>query len=343
MEANNVIEIRPASTKVHTIDTELDQTKDNRIGQYLNHSPFIEANTNEVSLSHLKNDCIVPSFAGDNEKTISHFEFIDLTHRILKARMRAEYINPPEVRVSHVMSGRIPEAIHKPAKELLEHEKTIYYERLAFVIQIPTHIYEVNGHKHMLTVGGVRALNKENLFGKKTFEKFSIFIGYQSWVCSNLVINTDGLKEDVKVSNMKDLQDAIINLISRFKWEDPLTNLKELAKLKITEKQFAQLIGKARLYQFLPKEEKSNLPVLQFTDSQFNSIAKDYYADQYESFCRDQDGDINLYQVYNLFTSANKSSYIDNFLGRNVNALNFTNGLADIVKGRTNRHSWFIS
>ena len=265
MEANKVIEIRPASTKVQT-GMVVEESNTNRIGQIMNSSPFIEANTNEVSLSHLKNDCIVPSFSGDNEKTISHFEFIDLTHRIIKARMKAEYINPPEMRVSHVMSGRIPEAIHKPAKELLEHEKTIFYERLAFIIQIPTHIYEVNGHKHMLTVGGVRALNKENLFGKKSFEKFSIFIGYQSWVCSNLVINTDGLKEDVKVSNMKDLHDAIANLISRFKWEDPLTNLRSLAQLKITEKQFAQIIGKARLYQFLPKEEKANLPILKFTD-----------------------------------------------------------------------------
>ena len=38
--------------------------------------PFIEANTESVSLSHLKNDCIIPVFR-DNEKTVSHYEFVD--------------------------------------------------------------------------------------------------------------------------------------------------------------------------------------------------------------------------------------------------------------------------
>jgi hypothetical protein len=37
---------------------------------------FIEANTEEVTLLHLKNDCVIPTFR-DNEKTISHFEFVD--------------------------------------------------------------------------------------------------------------------------------------------------------------------------------------------------------------------------------------------------------------------------
>ena len=34
--------------------------------------PFIEANTKEVTIEHLKNDCIVPVFSKDNEITISH-------------------------------------------------------------------------------------------------------------------------------------------------------------------------------------------------------------------------------------------------------------------------------
>lgn len=35
-------------------------------------SPFIEANTTEVTLDHLKNECIIPTFAKDNEVCISH-------------------------------------------------------------------------------------------------------------------------------------------------------------------------------------------------------------------------------------------------------------------------------
>ena len=38
--------------------------------------PFIEANTKEVEMSHLKDDCIIPVFSKDNEVTISHQSFI---------------------------------------------------------------------------------------------------------------------------------------------------------------------------------------------------------------------------------------------------------------------------
>ncbi|WP_430614455.1 DUF3871 family protein [Flavobacterium sp. JP2137] len=40
--------------------------------------PFIEANTEQVELIELRNDCIIPVFSKDNEKTIAHQEFIDI-------------------------------------------------------------------------------------------------------------------------------------------------------------------------------------------------------------------------------------------------------------------------
>lgn len=43
-------------------------------------NPFIEANTQEVSLEHLKKDCIIPVFSKDNESTISHYQFINQAH-----------------------------------------------------------------------------------------------------------------------------------------------------------------------------------------------------------------------------------------------------------------------
>ena len=54
----------------------------------------------------------------------------------------------------------------KPAKELLEHEKTLYYERMAFAIEIPSLLGNVAGNELRLTVGGVRAYNQENLYAK---------------------------------------------------------------------------------------------------------------------------------------------------------------------------------
>ena len=46
----------------------------------INH--FIEANTVEVTLDQLKNDCITPVFAKDNELTISHPLFIETIEAI---------------------------------------------------------------------------------------------------------------------------------------------------------------------------------------------------------------------------------------------------------------------
>ena len=69
------------------------------------------------------------------------------------------------------------------------------------------------------------------------------------------------------------------------------------------------------------------------------TIAKDYYEDK--SFCRDENGNINLWNVYNLFTGATKSSYIDSFLERNVNAHTFTNSVSEALKGNRDYH-WFF-
>jgi hypothetical protein len=63
-----------------------------------------------------------------------------------------------EIRVSHMVKGRIPSAIGKAAKDLSEQEKTLYYERMVFVIEIPEISEVINGNKLSLAIGGVRAL-----------------------------------------------------------------------------------------------------------------------------------------------------------------------------------------
>ena len=84
---------------------------------------FIEANTQEVSLSHLRQDCVIPVFAKDNETTIPHFEFISAVRYVTQELFPEGTVMMPNIRTSHVIKGRIPSAIGKPAKELLEHEK----------------------------------------------------------------------------------------------------------------------------------------------------------------------------------------------------------------------------
>ena len=117
--------------------------------------PFIEANTKEVTIEHLKDDCIVPVFSKDNEITISHPHFIESVREAANRVFPNEQIEEPEIRVSHIIKGRTPEAIHKSVKDLLEEDKTIYYERMMFCFEIPTIHEDIMGNRLNLTIGGV--------------------------------------------------------------------------------------------------------------------------------------------------------------------------------------------
>lgn len=296
-------------------------------------SPFIEANTKNVSLSHLKNDCTIPVFSKDNECTIAHQEFINITRQCAKYVFSSETILQPEVRTSHIVKGRIPSAIGKPVKELQENEKTIYYERMAFSIEIPTIKNKINGNDISLVLGGVRAYNQENLYSKKNYEKFKFFIGFRNMVCTNLCVSSDGYVGDLRATNINELYSKILDCIGNYEIQKHLSAMKSIQDHKLTERQFAQLIGRCRMYNYLPKAEKQGVMPLLLNDGQLNAVAKNYYED--ENFSRDANGDISLWNFYNLLTGSNKSSYIDTFLERGVNAHDVTQTLAKSLQNKT--------
>lgn len=297
---------------------------------------FIEANTTEVSLNHLQNECTIPVFAKDNECTISHFEFIDSAKEVVEDILGYKGILKPDIRVSHVIKGRIPSAIGKPAKDLSDEEKTIYYERCAFVIEIPEISEVINGNRLNLAIGGVRSLSEQNLFSKKSMEKFKVFIGFQNTVCTNLAISTDGLKEDLRVSSILELKAKIYELINSYKKKEHLINMERMFRYSLTENQFAHLIGKMKLYPYLSKEEKQTLFPLAINDTQLNIVVKDYHTDAY--FSKSGDNTINFWNVYNLITESCKSNYIDSNLERNVNAYAFINYLLNSIENQSSNY-----
>ena len=302
--------------------------------------PFIEANTIENSLEEIKEKHIIPVFVKDNETVISHTDFIDATMQATQDIFNGETILKPSVRLSHPIKGRIPEARNKPANELAEHEKTLYYERMAFVIEIPSVYDDIDGSKLSLTVGGVKALNLDNLYNKKgSDEHFKIFIGFQNKVCTNLCVWTDGFMGDLKVKSIGQLKASILSLFNDYNANYHLHSMRELSQYSITEQQFAMLIGKCRMYQHLPKTMQNEVQPLLLGDSQIGSVVRDYYRDK--SFCRMEDGNINLWRLYNLFTGSNKSTYIDNFLDRSVNAFHFTDQLRVALKHKSS--NWFFN
>lgn len=301
-------------------------------------SSFIGGRTQRAHLDHLKNDCVIPVFSKDNETTISHFQFIQKTKEVAQDLFPSYEINEPDIRVSHQIKGRVPSAIGKPVKELLPSEKTIYYERCAFMYELKSQRVEVDGNPLILSLGGVRAYNQENLYSKKSLEKFKLFIGFQNKVCLNLCVSSDGFTNDVRVSSVNELESAVGELFHQYNEEEHLESLEGFSQLSITENQFAHLVGRARMYQHLSKTERNGIFPVLLNDGQINQSVKDYYNSS--DFKRANDGSISLWNLYNLFTSAGKTSYIDSFLERNVNAYQLVKHLGNSIKN--DQYSWFL-
>ena len=303
--------------------------------------PFIEANTIETSLEHLRDDCIIPVFSKDNELTISHPNFIEAVWDAANQVFPNERIEEPAIRVSHIIKGRIPEAIHKPVNQLLESDRTQYFERMMFCFEIPTIHEDIAGNTLNLTIGGVRAYNHENLYSKKGVEKFKVFIGFKNLVCCNMCVSTDGYRSELKVMSTAELFNAVIRLFQEYNIAKHLYYMSAYKDTYMRESQFAQFLGRCRLYQFLPVDRKKKLPQMLMTDTQIGLVAKAYYNDDNFSTLLDS-REITMWNVYNLLTGANKSSYIDNFLDRSLNATQLAEGLNRALYSE-NEYGWFIN
>ncbi len=105
----------------------------------------------------------------------------------------------------------------------------------------------------------------------------------------------------------------------------------------LTEYQFAQLLGRCRMYPSLSREMKKEVFPLDITDNQMMAVCREYHnlqANRRGSY-------LSLWQLYNLFTSAIKSSYIDRYVERSVNSHELVSHLQEsLEKGA---FSWSLS
>ena len=302
-------------------------------------SPFIEANTTEVTLDHLKNECIIPTFAKDNEVCISHQSFIESVYEATRDFYQGETICTPEIRTSHIVKGRIPEAINKRVDQLLESDKTMYYERMIFNIEVPSIRQDINGNQLSLSVTGCKSYARDNLSGKLTAQKFSIAVGFLNQACTNQCLSTDGYKEEVRATSSRDLYQFTLDLFSQYNVAKHIHLMQSLGDTILSEHQFCQILGRMRLYNYLPQYQQRELPRLLITDSQINNVAKQYiYDDNFAGM----NGEITMWKFYNLITGANKNSYLDTFLGRSVNATEVSLGLTKALNHKDEAYSWFI-
>ena len=301
---------------------------------------FLEANTDAITIEELASKCVVPTWA-NMESTIAHQDFINCVHEAAKDFYFGEQISTPDVRVSHIVRSRVPGAAGKKASELLECEKTQFYQRLAFAFTIPTIWETVRGEKLELCVGGVRNYSDLNLYrASKGLEKFSVFVGWRVVICSNQVLTGEGVKFNMEVSNINELYRNVLELLHSFNPAKDIHLLHALSNTYLTESQFAHVVGRIRCFQALPSSQQKRMPQLLITDSQINNVCRDFYRS--EHFGMKENG-ISLFDFHNLLTESNKSSYVDTYLHRAVNATEVSVGLNNVMQGIDNKYAWFLS
>ena len=147
-------------------------------------------------------------------------------------------------------------------------------------------------------------------------------------------------QSEVRAMSSQELFTSAIKLFQSYNAAKHLYYMGAFKDNYMTEQQFAQFLGKSRLYQYLPPEQKKKLPPMLMTDTQIGLVARAYYQD--DNFSLPDNGkEISMWNVYNLLTGANKSSYIDNFLDRAYHATRLSEGLNQALHGE-GEYTWFI-
>lgn len=160
-------------------------------------------------------------------------------------------------------------------------------------------------------------------------QKFKVFVGFRNRVCCNMCVSTDGVLDDIKVSSSNELRRKTHELLVQYESAETLELYQRWANKRISTEQFAHFLGICRMLNHMPANERKGYPELLFTDHQLNLMVDGYYKDKH--FGRSFDGSIDMWRLYNLFSSANKQSYIDRFLDRGLNAADVVNNISSYL------------
>lgn len=308
------------------------------------HPNFIEGPSHEVTMEELTYKNIIPTFC-DNTLTISHQKFIETTRKAAEVIFGQGNITPAETRCSHPIIGRIPSAQHKKASELRDDEKTLFYQRLAWIAHITTLTSSINGQQVSLTIGGTRSYSEDKLYARQNPQHFRVFIGFRVRVCSNMMLTTDGISDTMLCMTEMDVFQKAFELFKRFNEvkETTLYNLEALNNTWLTQEQFCKIIGRLRLYQALPNTQQKQLPQILLGDSVVNAATKEYIKNPNFGM-GDSDGSISCWQLMQLLNEAVKNSYSDLWIDRNANCTTFATGISNALNGNDSQgYSWFLN
>ena len=291
-----------------------------------------------IDLPTIKANHKIPEFYKTNELLISQAVFVDMAYDAIGEILNTETTEPAIV-MTDPMAGRTYAARHKKKTELLPEDQTIHFNRMAFAIELPQHQAEVNGRQLTLTVVGIKAYNLDNLGAKSQNQHFQLGIGFNVDVCRNMCIMGSGAKLNIVVNSEDALKGEIEQLLKNYNSQTDLELLQQLNDTQMTEEQFVRFLGRCRLYHALPAKRQKELATVALTDTQIRSVANGYYNDPH---FKGSDSELSMWNFYNLLTGSARSSNVDMFMGRNVNAIDITTGIMAGMNGEGD-YQWYLN
>ena len=307
------------------------------------HPNFIESNTHSISYDELTTKHVIPTFS-EGSLSLSHGSIINATMRAAEA-VYGE-LTPVEIRVSHRIQGRTPEAMNKPASELQDLDITTFYQRMAFISHVKTLTRSINGVEVHLCIGGTRSYSEDKLFGRPTPSKMRLFVGWFVKICSNGCLTCSGNSGSIECLTEADVYEKALALFNGFdpEKETTLELLENLGTTRISESEFCKIIGRLRLYQALPASEQNVLPKVIFGDQAANKIVQGYVSNPNFGLKEGADS-ISLWEFLQLANEAVKQgAYIDNWLERNQNCTDFVLGIQRALLGTDqDGYDWFLN
>lgn len=306
------------------------------------HPNFIESNTQAITLEELSNQ-LIPTFA-DNQVSISHTKFIE-TVKSAAEQVFGE-LTPVEIRVSHPIIGRTPDAIHLKASELREDQKTCFHQRLAWICHVKGLTRKIDGKTVELTVAGCRSYHEDKLYNRLSPMHFRIACMWSMKICSNQMICGRGNSGLFEALTEADIYQKSLELFSGFDpyKEENLQLLENLTTTRISEEMFCKIMGRLRLYQALPTNEQKLLPNVSHIGDQACNKAIQGYVLNTNGFGRSEEKELTMFNMLNLLNEAVKQKYIDRWMDSNQACTDFCLGIQKAINGEdTDGYDWFLN
>jgi hypothetical protein len=215
---------------------------------------------------------------------------------------------------------------------------------LAWIAKVANLTKNINGQEIHLTIGGVRAYSEDKLYNRPSALKFKIFVGWQVRVCSNLMLQTDGFSGSIDCITQADIHQKALELFNRYDSvkDSNLEALAELQDTRMTEEQFCHILGRLRLYQALPLAQQREIPQVILGDQAINEATRQYVSNPNFGRKSGDDG-ISTWDFMQLLTEAAKGSYIDRWLDRNANCIEFATGIRKALRYEDSEYDWFLN